>query len=307
MYNYILNEKNGKVFPCSDFYLYPLTANDYADFYRGYNADKYPAMAFIYLTNRCPDNCVGCFASKIEDGSKFLEKDVILNLLEDLASHGTKAIKLAGREPTASPYLNDCLFKCKELGMKSLLITSGANIDKHIEALSTAVTHLRVSLNTISEELHNQIHRPSPLALKYNERKKYLKQIIEKRRELGLITGATYLVRSSEDTNAYEYVQICKNLGFNYVRFTVLDENKGSWSDAWTYMYNKLLKFETEDFKIVTHRAIPETHIHISQKELIDPAIVSRVVIHANGKVNAHAMKAGEEIGLNLIWLHMEI
>lgn len=287
MYNYILNEKNGRTFPCSDFYLYPLTANDYADVYRNYNVDKYPVMAFIYLTNRCPDNCIGCFASKIEDGSKFLEKEVMLNLLDDLASNGTKAIKLAGREPTAYPYLSECLFKCKELGMKSLVITSGTNIDKHIEALSTAVTHLRVSLNTISEELHNQIHRPSSSALKYNKRKEYLKEIIAKRRELGLITGATYLVRSSEDTNAYEYVQICKELGFNYVRFTLLDEDKGSWSDAWTYTYNKLLKFETEDFKIITHMPIPECHIHVSQKEIIDPAIVSRVVIHANGKVNS--------------------
>lgn len=287
MYNYIVNEKNGNKFPCSDFYLYPLTANDYADVYRDYNYGDYPAMAFIYLTNKCTDNCIGCFAKAIEDGDKYLEKDVILSLLEDLAKNGTKAIKLAGREPSASPYLSDCLNKCKELGMKSLVITSGANIDKHEEALSTAVTHLRISLNTISQELHNQIHRPTEEALLYNDRVEYIRKIIKKRRELNLVTGATYLVRTSDDTNAYEYVQICKDLGFNYVRFTVLDENKGNWSDEWSNLYNKLLRFETDDFKIITHKKIPELNISVKNSQLIDPAIISRVVIHANGKVNA--------------------
>lgn len=287
MYNYIVNEKNGKKFPCSDFYLYPLTANDYAEVYKDYTFEKYPAMAFIYLTNKCTDNCVGCFAKAIEDGDKYLQKDVILSILEDLAEHGTKAIKLAGREPTASPYLSDCLYKAKELGLKSLVITSGANIDKHEEALSTAVTHLRISLNTISQELHNKIHRPTAEALCYNDRVSYIERIIKRRKELGLVTGATYLVRTSDDTNAYEYVQICKKLGFDYVRFTVLDENKGNWSDQWGNLYNKLLRFESDDFKIITHKKIPMVDIHVNQDELIDPAIISRVVIHANGKVNS--------------------
>lgn len=287
MYNYIINEISGESFPCSDFYLYPLTANDYADVYKNYEFSKYPAMAFIYLTNKCTDNCVGCFARAIEDGNSYLSKDKIFELLEDLALHGTKAIKLAGREPTASPYFSDCLFKCKELGMKSLVITSGANINNHLEALSTAVTHLRISLNTISEELHEKIHRPTKEALCFNDRIKYVKEIVKKRNELGLITGATYLVRTSDDTNGYEYAKMCREIGFDYVRFTVLDENKGNWAEEWNNFYNKILRLETDNFKIITHNSIPKIDISIDNVNLIDPAIISRVVIHANGKVNS--------------------
>ncbi|MCR5607724.1 MAG: radical SAM protein, partial [Lachnospiraceae bacterium] len=287
MYNYIVNDKTGSRFPCSDFYVYPLTANDYAEVYRNYEKDKYPAMAFIYLTNKCTDNCVGCFAKAIEDGNEYLEKEDIFNLLQDLSDHGTKAIKLAGREPSASPYLSDCLFKAKELGLKSLVITSGANIDKHVDALSDAVTHLRVSLNTISQELHDKIHRPTDEALRYDERVSYLKKIIERRKKNALITGATYLVRTSNDPNALEYVKICKELGFDYVRFTVLDEKKGEWSNEWDNIYNKILRYETPFFRIITHKPIPKCDIKIMNENLIDPAIVSRVVIHANGKVNS--------------------
>lgn len=286
-YNYIVNEKNGEKFCCTDFYVYPLTADDYADVYRNYSIDKYPAMAFMYITNKCTDNCIGCFAKAIEDGNACLEKDVILRTIKDLAEHGTKALKLAGREPTASPYLSDCLNYCKELGLKTLVISSGANIDKHIDALSESCTLLRLSLNTVSQELHEKIHRPTSEALCFNDRIKYAQEIIDRRRKNNLVTGATYLVRTSDDKIGYRYAKMCREMGFDFVRFTVLDENKGNWSEEWVQMFNTILTLQTKDFKIIVHNPIPKCEVTVSEPLLFDPALASRVVIHANGKVSA--------------------
>lgn len=286
-YNYIVNSKNGEFFPASDFYLYPVTANDYAELYKNYTKESYPVMAFIYLTNRCADNCNGCFARLIEDGDAELSWPIIERLLQDLSTHGTKAIKLAGREPTSSPYLGKCLELSAKLGLRSVCISSGARIDKFKNELSNYCTHLRLSLNTINQELHENIHHPNADALKFNDRIKYASEIIEQRKTNGLITGATYLVREAKDTTAYEYAKMCKKMGFNYVRYTLLDNAKGNWNESWEKTYFKLLTLEDENFKINIHNSIVGKDIDIQNLELIDPAIVSRVVIHANGKVNS--------------------
>lgn len=285
-YNYVVNCANGHKFEGSDFYIYPVTVNDYADLYRNYSYDKYPVMAFIYLTNKCADNCNGCFARSIEDGNAELSLPVIEKLLSDLAVHGTKAIKLAGREPTSSPYLSRCIELSDELGMKSIVISSGAGLDKHEKALSEHCSHLRLSLNTINQALHESIHHPTNNALKFDERIKFARRIIEKRKERNLVTGATYLVRSQDDVIGYEYTKMCKDMGFDYVRFTVLDDYKGNWDSKWEEIYLKLLTLEDDGFKVNIHNPIKGEEIEVHDHNVIDPAIVSRVVIHANGKVN---------------------
>lgn len=286
-YNYIVNMKNGEICEATDFYFYPLSANDYASYYKNYTAMNYPLMAFIYLTNRCSDNCIGCFARTIEDGNAELDWSLLKALLIDLAQHGTKAIKLAGREPTSSPNLSKCLKLSSELGMKSIVISSGAEIDNHIDALSKYCTHLRLSLNTVNQDLHEKLHRPTEKALKFNDRIKYIQDIVNQRIQKNLITGATYLVRTPDDKLVMEYVDMCKELGLDYVRFSILDSDMGHWGDNWSKIYNQLLTKETEEFKIITHNPIIKQEIIVNNIELIDPAISSRAVIHANGKVNS--------------------
>ena len=289
-YNYLINENNQRV-PDTMFYFYPLDLSDYYNYYKNVTITSYPLMAFIYLTHRCHDRCVGCFVQNITDPAADLDWQVIKSLLYSLKQGGTKAVKFAGREPSVSPHLGRTLELSSELGLKSLLITSGANIDQHSESISKYCTHLRVSLNTISEEEHNVLHRPSKRALPFSVRLRVLENILKERNATGKVSGSTFLIRSQTIDYAVEYAQMCKQLGFNYVRFTTLDEAKGKSEHMLTKLYEKLHLEETSSFAIFLHDGLPEKNYldyNFSFHPLLtDPAITTRVTIHANGDVNA--------------------
>jgi len=290
-YNFIVNEQNGDIFPATDFYFYPLQVKDYAEYFRQCDLESYPLMAFVYLTNKCSDDCVGCFAKAIEDGSESLDFDILKKLLIDLSANGTKAVKFAGREPTMYPYLSECLLLCEELGLKTLVITSGSNIDRHRESLMSSCSHLRVSLNTSTYELHEKFHRPSSNALKFPDRVSELKCILAERRARNLVSGATFLIRE-ENNDALEYASLCKHIGFDYVRYTLVDEKKHHLLNGWRNTYHKLLALNSSNFSVTFHEDLPNdyfsTNCSTNGKDcLLDPAIISRVTIHANGKVNS--------------------
>lgn len=288
-FNFLLNEDTGEIFPASEFFFYPLTLNDYLDVYRTPSNSSYPIMAFIYLTHRCNDRCNGCFARSIEDGTANIDLSTLNKLLHSLRLGGTKAIKLAGREPTVYPYLSECLDLCAKLDLKTLLITSGTNIDKHADSISKNCSHLRVSLNTINEESHNSLHHPTKEALPFSMRIFWLEKILKERRKHKLISGATFLVRRETIDYAIDYARMCKELGFNYVRYTVLDDSKGNYPTEWKSVNYKLLALENDYFKVCIHNSLPNSVMKLNldsiDKRLVDPAILSRVTIHANGKV----------------------
>ena len=286
-FNYLINKKSGERFQASDFYFYPLSVQDYATTYKNLDFKNYPLMAFIYLTNRCTDNCIGCFARSIEDGNAELEWPVVKRLLEDLSEHGTKSIKLAGREPTAYGHLSECLETAHQYGLKSLVITSASNINIHADAISQFCSHLRVSLNTISQEKHDELHRPSSKSLRYNERLHYVKRILIERRSRGLISGATFLIRENTITDAYVFAAMCKEMGFNYVRFSILDGMQNQWKEN-EALYYQILSLSDDEFSVIFHDTIHEAQDRIDEKNRnLDLAMFTRVTIHANGKVNA--------------------
>ncbi len=289
-YNYLVEGNNGEIHPASFFYFYPIEIDDYVSFYKNHNDKAYPVMAFIYLTHQCGDRCPGCFVNNIYERDATLNKSVLKDLLTDLAEGGALSVKFAGREPTSSKHLGYALKTSYQLGMKSLVITSAAKIDQHADEIAQYCTHLRISLNTISEERHALLHYPKDDSLKFNDRIKYTREILKKRRDLKLVSGATFLVRGTTIDETIEFAKMCKELGFDYIRYTVLDQDQGKYPERWLQIYYKLLTFENKKFDIYMDEAIDYPVSYRTDNiptNLFDPALISRVTIHATGDVSS--------------------
>jgi len=289
-YDTIVNPILGESFPANLFHFYPLEPEDYFQNLAAPKDSNFPLMVFYHLTHKCWDACPGCFVARIEDRNAQQDYALIQRTMSSLAAGGTRAIKFAGRESTVHPDLGRTLELCAELGLKTVLITSGANLGPHAESIADNCTHLRVSLNTTSEKAHNRLHRPGKLADKYCQRLRWTESILKRRSRAGLVSGSTFLIRPATMDDAISYAHLCQSLGFNYVRYTVLDEQFGEWPEVWQEVYNKLLAIEDESFKIFLNNPVPQFSPelwHELPDILLDPSLLTRVTIHANGKVNA--------------------
>lgn len=283
--------KTGLISRVTPFYFYPLEPEDYIAYLETHSTDtRYPLMAFYYLTHRCWDACPGCFAAHIESPSADQPWDMIERTLKDLAAGGTCAVKFAGRESTVSPHLGAALDLCAETGLKTVLITSGANLREHASSIARSCTHFRVSLNTTDPGAHQRLHRPSKRAQSYMERLRWIEWILCRRDTPGYTHGATFLVRPETIADAIPYAVLCRNLGFHYVRYTVLDQAGGKWPEQWEDVWHQLQALQGNSFQVwlnepvILPGEVPWWHLPDS---LLDPALITRVTIHANGKVNA--------------------
>ena len=206
----------------NEFYFYPVHVAEYASVYNHYSIGKFPVMVTITLANTCTDNCVGCFNAALNTG-EYLDIQILEKLIDELADNGTVAVKVAGREPTAYPHLGRFLKKCRDRHLLSVVITSGANLDKWEQDLCEYCDHLRISLNAFYPESHLRFHRPSEDAVPFAQRMEILRRIAPERQRRGLTTGVSFLIRDNNENELPLLIDFCKSSGVDYLRFSELN------------------------------------------------------------------------------------
>ena len=174
--------------------------------------------------------------------------------------------------------------------MKSVLITAGANIAEHAESIAEYCTHLRLSENTTDPDFHVRRHRPGPRALRYEQRVACLRSIISMRAHRQVVNGATILVRPETIDDAVPFAHLCRELGFHYVRCTLQDEIEGEWKKRRPSVRMALLALDSEVFQVWKNDLAvvpPGAQWRDLPEALLDPALATRVTIHADGNVAA--------------------
>lgn len=278
----IVDPTVGETFYGNEFYFYPVNASEYAACYTNYSTRKFPVMVTITLSNTCTDNCVGCFNAGFDTG-EYIDIDVLEKLIDELADNGTIAVKVAGREPTAYPYLGRFLKKCRERHLLSVVITSGANLDKWEQNLYEYCDHLRVSLNAYYPESHLRFHRPSAHAIPFEQRMDILRRIAPERRR-GLTTGISFLIRDNNENELPLLIGYCKETGINYLRFSEI--NYFNKNDTSMEEFIRDMEAQSTDaFSVRYHNQFVSDCQDVPTAEFACPAILSRSVILANGDV----------------------
>lgn len=295
-FDHLQNPVTGETFPASFHHFYPLSPHDYLWRLPGISRETSPLMVFFYLTLACRDRCAGCFASHLKADQGTLPWEKIAAVITEFGGLGVKSIKFAGRESTISPHLGRAIELASDLGIASVLISGGDNLAKHMSAVKNSLTHFRISLNASNATRHQQLQNPSSAADDYQTRINNLEQILAVRRQRGLVSGATFLVRPDTAADIVPTARKAKGLGFDYFRFIFIrslwenDVKRREIEAAIQQEVSRAMELTDENFVVwnqLPQPLIPAAAIARLGPAYRDPSLYLRTTVFADGKVAA--------------------
>jgi radical SAM protein with 4Fe4S-binding SPASM domain len=101
----------------------------------------------------CNIRCKFCYGIKQGKNAKFIPKDRLMLLAEDMAECGVKAIAIIGDgEPTLNPGLCPFVTKLRNLGVDPAVATNGLLLDKEkIDILTSSLTWMRFNISGVDK------------------------------------------------------------------------------------------------------------------------------------------------------------
>ncbi len=94
-----------------------------------------PLIVSLTVTNRCNLRCIYCYGSYYNRNIQDYPTNIWLNLVDDLASLGTKLIHLEGGEPLLRNDIGDLIDYIKNAGMICRMNSNGLLVPKNINKL----------------------------------------------------------------------------------------------------------------------------------------------------------------------------
>jgi MoaA/NifB/PqqE/SkfB family radical SAM enzyme len=120
------------------------------------SGDTVPIVMEVNLTDVCNMKCSYCFCDHRNNNT--LNVDIVLDFLRDFKKIGGKAITYSGGgDPTLHKQFKQIVEYTSELGLEQGLITNGAFKSDLIETIGNNFKWVRISIDTINEELFKQI------------------------------------------------------------------------------------------------------------------------------------------------------
>lgn len=118
--------------------------------------DTVPTTAWFTVNRSCNFHCKWCYAKDtVFDNRQTLTLELALRLLKITKDMGIKRITLIGGEPTLWKHLLDFNTKCREIGVKSSLVTNGyrfSNDNFWDEYIKTPNSRISVSLKAFDDK-----------------------------------------------------------------------------------------------------------------------------------------------------------
>jgi len=123
----------------------------------------------IELTDLCPLNCLHCSSNSSIEGKIFLDLDYVVKILEEAKKNGVEKIIFSGGEPLLYPSILDLILICSNLGIETILYSTGINSLNINEVSYNIFKELRkrglskfiFTLHSDKEKIHEYITRVS--------------------------------------------------------------------------------------------------------------------------------------------------
>lgn len=246
-------DKNGEILGCENAHdgdFFPESVFDYIDLIRssklntksGNETITYPVRVDIDITQKCNSHCSFCFKKKYQAGiyhNQWVPKEVLENLLSQLAALGIKSIRYCGGgEPLLHPEINELLSLPRKFNLKLSIITNGDYMNKEKSKLILKyVDKLHWSLNAATDELRFDLHKSLEGANRIFETQEYIRFIIENRKNKNPNTRkplvwATYLILHENIKEIVAAAKKMKQLGIDSISYRpVYHGLDGNWSD----------------------------------------------------------------------------
>ena len=172
-----------------------------------------PTQVQLIISDLCNQDCSFCayrmsgnlsnelFGVAREDGSvnnnpnRMIPYEKIVEILEDAAKMGVKAIQLTGGgEPTVHPKFEQVVEKCYELGLEVGLVTNGVKLTPKLIDLLAKAVWVRVSVDASNVDSYMSIRRVP--VMHYNRVWDNIKALAQRKKETGsnLTIGVGFVV-----------------------------------------------------------------------------------------------------------------
>ncbi len=173
----------------------------------------------------CNHDCPFCMYRYTKDDNinanfelkDWLSLETIIEILDDSADLGVKAIELTGGgEPTLHPEIPVVLESIKARGFDYGMVTNGAWRDKHFDDIANLMreaTWMRVSLDSATPETHCKVH-----VSRENDFEKACKAI-KALSDAKATIGISFIVQQGNQHELREIAKLGAKLGADYVRY----------------------------------------------------------------------------------------
>ncbi len=227
-----------------------------ADWLRGERI--YPIEIEISPSGACNHRCVFCAVDYIGYEPSFLDKDIILRDIRQMAGRGLKSVICSGEgEPLLNKNMPDIANGIKACGVDAAMSTNGVLLteEKSRECLA-AFTWIRFSVASMEERSYDKIQRGRPGDL---ERvKENLVQAVRVKRDLGLKTtlGVQCLLLPDNMEQLPRMAKTLREIGVDYLTVKpysqhLHSENKFNINyEEMLELESKIMEYATDDFSV---------------------------------------------------------
>lgn len=220
--------------------------------------DCFPVYVEIGLTNACNHKCIFCALDYLENEGTFIDKEVLISNLKNMAENGVKSVMFAGE---GEPLLHKdvCLFvkKAKEFGIDISITTNGVLFsEEKIKECLSDLSWIRFSIDAGTPESYSKIHR-APVS-DFDIIIKNLRNAVDfkEKNNLNVTIGTQLLLISSNSEEAIILAEKLKEIGVDNLQIKPYSHHPKSLNDI-SVKYDKsnqlkeeLTKLNSDKFKI---------------------------------------------------------
>ena len=203
-----------------------------------------PVSVVIHPTNACNAKCPMCRYADLRETNETIPLDIMTKMITELGEMGTKSIIFSGGgEPIIYNGLADMIKLAASYGIKIGMVTNFIRVsDKMMEAVVDNLSWVRISVNAASTEAYKTAQGMDPIVwdMLIANMKKLVKRRNEKQTKL--VIGASFIVQKSNWRDVYNFVELCTELGVDYVIFRPVQK----WSETASLMANSLALSKAE-------------------------------------------------------------
>lgn len=218
----------------------------------------YPIEMEVSLSSGCNHRCIFCSFEYMSHQSHFLDKDIFLKNIKEIARKGLKSIVFAGDgEPLLHKNAAEIINKSKEYGVDTALSTNGVLLTPEMskECLKS-LTWIRFSTAGITNETYDKIQRG-----RHGDLDKVLHNMqeavrVKRNQNLSTTIGVQLLLLPDNKDELVQMGEELRKIGVDY--FTIKPffqhpQNQHSIEVDYNEMLeleDKVMALQTEDFKV---------------------------------------------------------
>lgn len=225
--------------------------------------DSYPVYIEIGPTNYCNHNCVFCALDWMKKGKNYINKDIMIPALQDMAKKGVRSVMFAGEgEPLLHKDMGLFTQKAKEYGLDVSITTNGVCFtESKIQQCLPYLSWIRFSIDAGTPETYAKVHRT-----KENDFYRAIDNLknavrYKKENNLEAVIGVQFLVISNNIQEAVKLTEIVKDIGVDNIQIKPYSHHPQSHNDFYVNpadfneLEKPLEKFNSEDFKVLFRKA----------------------------------------------------